>query len=47
MAVRKVLLILWVLVAVLALFLAIHFAGGAVYAFEHFLAVGLTPIVGG
>ena len=46
MAVRKMLLILCVLVAAFALFLAIHFAGHAAYAFEHFLAVGLMHIAG-
>jgi hypothetical protein len=47
MAVRKIALILWVLAAALALFLAIHFAGQALFVFEKCLALSLAHFVGG
>jgi hypothetical protein len=41
MAVRKLVLILWVLAAVLGLFLAIHFSGHALQLLEKCFASGL------
>jgi hypothetical protein len=41
MAVRKIVLILWVLAAALGLFLAIHFSGHALEILDKCLASGL------
>jgi hypothetical protein len=46
MAVRKIVLALWVLAAALALFLAFHFAGQVLFVFEKCLAMSLTDVVG-
>jgi hypothetical protein len=46
MAVRKIALILWVLAAVLALFLVFHFAGTALLVFEKCFATSFAPIGG-
>jgi hypothetical protein len=46
MAVRKIFLIFWVLAAVFALFLAVHFAGHASFVFEKCLALGFVSIGG-
>jgi hypothetical protein len=47
MAVRKIVLILWVLAAALGLFLASHFSGRASLILEKCLALSLTLAVGG
>ena len=46
MAVRKLVLILWVLAAALGLFLAIHFSGHALQFLDKCLAAGVAPITG-
>jgi hypothetical protein len=47
MAVRKIVLILWVLAAALGLFLASHFSGQASLILEKCLALSLTLAVDG
>jgi hypothetical protein len=45
MAVRKIAVVLWVLAAAIALFLAVHFAGQALFVFEKCLALSLVENV--